>query len=260
MKPALCSRFHPALLISFLCFCSVLTGCVGATRLPTRSLGSGGAKIPQKELDLNFLQVGVTQRDEVAHQLAAVDTAYSNPRLFWGRWSESRWGYWWIVGMPCNNCMAGDANRKWHAKNLLVVFDQKGAVATKETVGDDRVWAALHSRLLEAQSPPLDFSQPVRVSLANADPTAILLTRDSMEFERGPKRNQVNVQIPVTQVVRFAHRRMDNKNSPSMTCHALEFSEKTAFGKKVKFCAEASQIGMLFEYLQETGPPSMKWE
>jgi len=56
-----------------------------------------GTRIHPKEIDLTFLQAGATQRDEVAHQLAAIDTSYDNPRLFWGRWSESRWdtgGFW----------------------------------------------------------------------------------------------------------------------------------------------------------------------
>jgi len=117
--------FHPNRITSVLtlCFCALLCSCVGATRLPVRATGPAGALQP-RAIDLNFVQTGFTQREEVAHQLAAVDTTYSNPRLFWARWSESRWGYWWVVGMPCNSCIAGDAHRKWHFKNFLVAFDE----------------------------------------------------------------------------------------------------------------------------------------
>lgn len=45
----------------------------------------------------------------------------------------------------------------------------------------------------------------------------------------------------------------DKKTSPGVTCHALEFSEKTVFGRKIKFCAEADQVGILFQYLQQAG-------
>jgi len=74
------------------CLCALLCGCIGATRLPVRVVTPAGTRIHPKEIDLSFLQVGATQRDEVAHQLAAIDTSYDNPRLFWGRWGESRRG------------------------------------------------------------------------------------------------------------------------------------------------------------------------
>jgi len=242
-------------------FCALLCSCVGATRLPVRATGPAGALQP-KAIDLNFVQTGSTQREEVAHQLAAVDTTYSNPRLFWARWSESRWGYWWVVGMPCNSCMAADAHRKWHFKNFLVTFDENGLATTKDTITDDKLlWRTLHSRLLQAQPPPLDLSQPIRISIAAADPDAILLSKDQIEFERldqvGP-----NIQVPVRNLIRFSHTGtiLGIKTTPGPTCHELEFSEKTIFGKKVKFCASPDQLGILFQYLQQTASPAMKWE
>ncbi len=244
-----------------LSFCAFLCSCVGAIRMPVRATGPTGALQP-RAIDLNFVQTGSTQREEVAHQLAAVDTSYSNPRLFWARWSESRWGYWWAVGMPCNSCMAADAHRKWHFKNFLVTFDENGLAITRDTITDDKLlWRTLHSRLLQAKPPPLDFSQPVCISLTAADPIAILLSKDQMEFERldqaGP-----NVVVPPGKVIRFSHTGtiFDKKTGPGPTCHALEFSEKTIFGNKIKFCATADQVGILFQYLQEVGSPTMKWE
>ena len=77
--------------------CMLLTGCVGATRLPARSHGPEGANIKKDALDLSFLQAGTTQRADVIEKLQPIDTQYANPRLFWGRWSDSKWGYWWIV-------------------------------------------------------------------------------------------------------------------------------------------------------------------
>lgn len=257
MNPRTCH--HQTTGIITLSFCALLCGCIGATRLPTRAIAPGGEKIEQKELDLRFLQVGSTQREEVAHQLAAVDTAYSNPRLFWARWVESRWGYWWVVGWPCNNCMAGDAHRKWHMQNLLISFDENGTVATKESLGDDLIWPALHSRLLAIHSTAVDLSQPVRISLANSDPIAISLKKDRMEFERAPGSGKETVLVPVQMVTRFTHRKILEKGS-STTCHALELSEKSEFGKKIKFCAEPNQVGILFDYLQNVAPPTMKWQ
>jgi len=241
--------------------CVLLCGCVGATRLPARSMGPAGAKIEPKEIDLSFLQVGTTGREEVTHQLAAIDTAYSNPRLFWGRWSESRWGYWWVVGWPCNGCMAGDANRKWHVRNLLVTFDENGVVTSKTMVGDDRIWPELHSELVRANPPSLDLSQPIRVSLTSGDPGAILLGTEFMEFERRADSGKPNVKVAVRDLIRFRHSaKVEKKTANAITCHALELSQKSTFGSKVKFCGEANQIGILFQYLQQVAPAAMNWQ
>jgi len=255
--------FRPGRVVSLITlgFCALLCSCVGATRVPVRATGPAGTLQP-KALDLNFVQTGATQRQEVAHQLAAVDTYYSNPRLFWARWSESRWGYWWAVGMPCNSCMAADAHRKWHFKNFLVAFDENGLATTKDTITDDKLlWRALHSRLLQAQPPALALSPPIRLSLTVADPAAILLSKDQMEFERLDEATP-SVRVPVSNVIRFSHTGtiLGVKNTPGPTCHELELSEKTILGKKIKFCATPDQIGILFQYLQQAGSPAMKWE
>jgi hypothetical protein len=255
-------RYHVLCVIILLGLCAALCGCVGATRLPVRATGPAGTTIQKKEIDLGFLQVGATHREEVANKLADIDTSYSNPRLFWGRWGESRWGYWWVVGYPCDNCgVGGDAKRIWHVQNVLVAFDEKGVVTSREPIGDDSLlWRALHSRMVEAPPPPLDLSQPVRVPLTSGSPAAILLTKEVMEFESS-KEGQSNVAISALKVVRFTHgSSSDKKASPGVTCHALELSEKTAFGKKIKFCANAAQVGVLFQYLQQAAPPGMTWQ
>lgn len=241
--------------------CGFLVACIGATRLPVKTVSPSGVKIERKELDLNFLQVGSTQRDEVEHQLSIVDTSYDNPRLFWARWSESRWGYWVILGLPCDGCMTGDAARLWLMKNLLVTFDDKGVVSRKEVVNDKEIWRTLHARIAEIQPHQLDISQPIRIELASNDPIAISMTSDKMEFERPREKNRPNVEVPVRDVVRFRHSSITEETAaPSITCHTLELAQKTAFGKKIKFCAEAGKVGVLFEYLHETAPPSMRWQ
>lgn len=235
--------------------CLLWCGCFGVTRMPARSVGADGAKIEQKELDLKFIQPGSTQRDEVAHQLAAIDTDCPNPRLFWGRWQESKWGYWWVFGVPCDNCMAGNAGRLWRMKNLLVEFDENGVVTSQDLVEDKLLWQNLHSHMRSA--PALDLSQPVGIALTSADPIGILLNPAFMEFERAPEKNRRNVRVPVRDVVRFSHRLV--VDDMRVTCHTLELSEKSTFGRKIKFCAEPSQVALLFQYLHQVGPPEMKW-
>ena len=43
----------------------------------------------EKQLDLSFIHVSKTNRDEVAEKLAWMDTGVKHPRLFWGRWYRS---------------------------------------------------------------------------------------------------------------------------------------------------------------------------
>lgn len=267
MEPRQVCWRHRARCLIVVSVCLFLWSCAGATRLPARARSPLGATLEKNKIDLAFLQVATTRREEVATKLAAIDTSYSNPRLFWGRWSESRWGYWWVVVAPCSGICAGasggDAKRIWHVKNVLVAFDENGVVTSTETIkDDDALWRALHSRMVGAPPPALDFSQPIRLSLLSREPSAILLNKDSMEFEHSTsKRNKPNVRLSALKLARFSHgATRDKKTSAGSTCHALEFSEKTAFGKKIKFCANAEQVGTLFQYLQTTGPLEMKWQ
>ena len=243
--------------LSLVCgFSFFLCGCFGVTRIPARSVGPDGAKIEQKELDLKFIQPGSTQHDEVGHQLAAIDTGCPIPSLFWGRWRESKWGYWWVFGVPCDNCMAGDAGRLWRMKNLLVQFDENGLVTRQDLVEDKLLWRTLHSHIRSA--PLLDFSEPVGVTLTSPDPIGIVFSPDYMEFERPAEQNKPNVRVPIRDVVRFSHSIIiDDMRA---TCHTLELSQKSTFGRKIKFCAEPSQVALLFQYLQQVGPSTMRWQ
>lgn len=223
-------------------------------------MNAAGEKIPPKEIDLHFVQTGITQREEVQQQLAVIDSAYDNPRLFWGRWSESRWGFWWIVGAPCNNCMAGDAGRLWRIKNLLVAFDDKGVVSAADTIGDDKLWLTLHRYIADIHSPTLDLSRPTRIVLTNSDPVAILLHPQTMEFERSDN-TKPNLEVPVQNVVRFQHEPIaDHNPSHSVTCHKLHVSKKTVLGRKINVCGEPAEIGMMFEYLQQEARADMAWK
>ncbi len=246
----------------FLCLAFILPlcGCIGATRLPVRAVSPGGNKIEPKEIDLNFIRVGSTQRDEVDHQLSMIDTAYDNPRVFWGRWSESRWGYWWIAGVPCDNCMTGDGHRLWRIKNLLVTFGENGTVSSTQTVDDNKIWTTLRTRIAEIHPPTLDVTQPIRITLTSPDPVAIQMNSESMEFERPPESRKPNVRVQVADLMRFRHKSLaDSDPFSSVTCHTLELAQKSTFGKKINFCAEANQMGVLVEYLQQAAPTSMAW-
>ena len=250
-----CTHF---LVITALTVSAVLfSGCVGATRLPMRTKGPAGETLQRKQLDLSFLDAPGTQRQEVLSRLNMVDTAYSNPRLFWGRWSDSKWGYWWFVAAQTGG--AGDAKRVWHVHNLLVSFDEDGAVRKKEVIDNDTsLWAELHTQL--ATTPPLELSEPLPLGASGyRNLTRITLAKDSLELERSKGKTPI-LRISARKVVRLSHSRPQSWMRANTTCHTLHFEEKTEWSKSVMVCADAASVATLFQYLQQAGSPTMRWD
>lgn len=235
---------------------AILSGCAGATRLPLRAKGLAGEPLQNNKLDLAFLDAPGTQRDEVVSRLSSVDTAYSNPRLFWARWRESKWGYWWVIAGGYS--AAGDAKRIWHIHNLLVSFDENGIVRKKELFKDDKsLWTELHTRLADA--PPLDLSQPIPIEVIGPGKVqAMTLGKDSIQFDR--RNALLPVQISPQAIVRISHSRLGIIGNPVVTCHTLHLAEKSPMGKKISFCARPAYVATTFQYFQQHGSPQLRWD
>lgn len=250
------NRMHQA--IAALVFSVALfSGCAGATRLPTRTKGPAGDDLQVNRLDLAFLDTPGTQRQEVLSRLSSVDTSYANPRLFWGRWSQSKWGYWWFIAG--NNDAAGDAKRIWHVHNLLVSFDENGAIRKRKLFDNDQsLWPELHSQLADAQ--PLDLTAPVSLEVSGFRNLAkMTLADDLLELERTNGKAPV-LRIAPKKIVRFSHGHLQPRMQLNITCHALHFEEKTEWGKSVLVCANPATIATLFQYFQQYGSPQLRWE
>jgi hypothetical protein len=244
--------------ISTLVFSIVLlSGCAGATRLPARTRGPAGENLQVKRLDLAFLDAPGTQRQEVLSRLSAVDTSYTNPRLFWGRWSDSKWGYWWFIAG--NNSAEGDAKRIWHVHNLLVSFDENGAIRQRKLFENDQsLWPELHAQL--AAAPPLDLAAPVSLDVSGfRNLERMTLADDWLELDRSKGKASV-LRIAPQKVVRFSHGGPAAHMHPNTTCHTLHFEDKTEWGKSVLVCANAATIATLFQYFQQHGSPQLRWE
>jgi len=258
MKDWLFARWTCLVTITALLLCLLmLMNCVGATRLPARSRGPGGSKIEPKQIAVGFVEVGTTTRQEVLDRLSTIDTGYSSPRLFWGRWANSKWGYWWIVAAPGSGA-AGDAKRVWHLKNFVVAFNENGVVqSTKEFDEDSALWRELHSHLPNLARLDLPLSiYAVNVGRRGRD--QIILGKEFIEV---PRHKKSSVQIAPHNVVRISHEGTPDKRAdPGATCHTLHFSQKTALGKQFRLCADGPQVIALFQYLDEAGPKDMRWE
>ena len=259
MKPRVSRKLSFSFLPLLLAGLLACLGCIGATRLSARSHGPEGADIQKQELDLSFLQVGITRRDDVLSRLHSVDSGYSNPHLFWGRWSDSKWGYWVVVvGMGGGG--AAGAGRNWHVHNLLVTFDEKGVMQEQKLIDNDRVlWRELHTRLADA--PRLDLSQPMAIPLEGSydydTPVRLTISKDAIHVKHRKARRSCD--ISPLNVSRFQHWSTKGA-SPGTTCHILKLAERTAAGKRVSFCAAPMDVATMFQYLGEYGSTEMAWE
>ena len=234
-----------------------LCSCAGATRLPTRTRGPEGAHL-ENQLDLRFLDESGMRSEEVRERLSSIDTGYQNPRLFWGRWSDSKWGYWWIAAATPQGG-AGDARRVWHAHNVLVAFDENGLVKKKVFVDNDAVlWRELHKQLQEA--PPLDLTQPVHMIVKPCcGAWEMSLTQDSIVIGTG-KRKKPTASVSPQTIVRISHNGvLDSRSNDAVTCHTLYMAQKTALGRRVRFCADPSSVAVFFQYLQQKAPETLQW-
>jgi hypothetical protein len=167
-------------------------------RVPTQKRDVSGKPV---DLDLTFLTSGVTTRDEVAKNLAAVNTGVNQTNFFWGRWDSSKWRTTAVGFVP------PEGERIWRAENLLIQFDQNGNVKTWAVVDDKEL-----SRQLDlfdpVEGPPLDLSSPVQANvrvLHNDEVQAgLVLSSDFFEENRVTQTGQhFSLRTPRTNVLRI---------------------------------------------------------
>jgi hypothetical protein len=248
----------PTQLFSILLGTSLLvSACAGVTRLPARAKGPAGESLQEKKPDLAVLDAPGSRREDVLRSFASIDTGYQNPRLFWARWSDSKWGYWWVIAG--GNSAAGDAGRLWHVHNLLVSFAEDGSIRSKKMFDDSpSLWVELHAQLTGA--PSLELAEPVHLAvLGSGGVSSITLTKGKVLLERHKKKNPTLEASPL-EIVRFSHSRYSRKLFPGATCHTLHFAAATSWGKSVLVCASPSDVATLFQYLQQEGAPLLRWD
>jgi hypothetical protein len=237
----------------------LFTACAGAMRIATRQRGSNGQQFSGKTFDPSVVQPGTTTREEIFAKFSMINTGYNDPHLFWGRWATSKWGYWWIVVAPSTNggggAGAGDAHRIWQIHNMLITFDDNGVVSGKQLLDDDsQLWRELTRHA--ATLPPTDASEIISL---HGQPQITLASEWVQAVRTGRKTSAVRV--APDKIVRIAHTAPNDKsNSPGTSCHVLYLSEKTPFGKKLRFCSEGPALIATFRYLHRYAAPNMQWE
>jgi len=133
----------------------MLVGCLIAP-VPVRTRARTGPGGEERALDLKFLRIGTTTKNEVLEKIGWMETwigGCKHERIFWGRWQGSSWAIGGLYGAPPAPVMLPGGERKWSWRNLLLEFDEKGIVQRFATMPDKRVKTTLEAWLKDANEP-----------------------------------------------------------------------------------------------------------
>jgi hypothetical protein len=155
-----------------------LAGCIGIVPMRRRTVAQQGAT---GNIDTRFLKPGETRRGEVLDKLRGTDTGFASDRFFVGRWRTSKAGAWIAIGTPAGYGGFA-ADRLWRNTNLVVRFDNDGAVESYELFPDKMVAEKL---LPVAQHQRLSVPEQLETSFTlngTEIPVSLLLLKESLEF------------------------------------------------------------------------------
>ncbi len=237
--------------------CLLCASCLVAP-IPMRKRTIGPTGIKAKTVDLSFIQVGATSREEVFEKLGWIDTGLQNERVFLGRWTGSSHGWVWAVGGGLSG--AGGAERVWGEKNLLLEFDQDSIVKEFRVVKDKSLLKELSAWSTLGVFPPL--SRPLTIYITHRhdkggtfQDATLTLGEDFVEFEEvgGASHNFRISPEKITRVSRagpFSMSRGDSKYF-FLTIH---FKQKTKAGKKITISLDLPTLTTLVSYFDHTRP------
>jgi len=99
--PTKATRRTNSHLLSAACIVAVVvvaTGCLVAPVPMTKRVRGYSGPPANNTVDLKFLRVGETKREDVLQNLHWADSQIKDQRLFWGRWISSGSGIVWGAG------------------------------------------------------------------------------------------------------------------------------------------------------------------
>ena len=180
-RTGFCIRFISSVSLAVLCACVLC--CVVPVRTPVKSKNVSGQT--GKELDLEFIKVGTTTREEIDQKLGWIDAGLKDDKIFLGRWADSSWGVAWATGYM-QPATAG-WNRVWSIHNLALYLDEKGIVQQKFLIPDAEIINTLTVLTLRDPGRSLDLSVPIEVPVEYVRSTThiagtLVLSKDEFMF------------------------------------------------------------------------------
>ena len=152
-----CDRFISC--VSFAVLCACVLCCVIPVRTPVKSKNASGQT--GKRLDLEFIQLGATTREEIDQKLGWIDVGLKDDKIFLGRWADSSWGVAWAIGGGYNG--AAGWNRIWSIHNLVLYLNEKGIVQQKFLIPDTEIINTLSVLTLRDPGRSLNLSVPIEL-------------------------------------------------------------------------------------------------
>jgi hypothetical protein len=250
-------RLIRAVWIALLCaWCS---GCIVVpVRVPTKTISASGET--GKKLDVEFIKVGTTTREEVGHKLGWVDTGVKDDKLFLGRWADSSWGVAWAAGGGYSG--AGGWNRSWTAHNLVLDFDEKGVVQQMSVVLDKDIINTLSERISKDPSRSLDLSVPIEAPVEYIRPGkqflgTLILSKDDFTFLEDRGTGSKVAHDFKTSPENISHLSMgswvaSDSSHPENVVVTIHFRQKTPAGSKLAVRVDMPTTMILLKYIRQT--------
>ena len=138
---------------------------------------------------------------------------------------------------------------------MSVTFSVRASGAMRRTM-PLKIWPGPSSTQV-SQPMPVKLTPP-RDDTAGQPASGLIemtLTKDAIIMGR-----YSNVEIWPRKVTRISYERFFGSPRSDSICHSLHLSEKTRLGKRILFCTSAANLPTIFKYLQQAGPPNMRWE
>ena len=238
--------------------CASCSGCIVPMRVPTKTISVSGET--GKKLDLEFIKVGTTTREDVVQKLGWVDTGVKDDKIFVGRWAQSSWGVAWAAGGGYS--AAGGWNRSWKTHNLVLAFDEKGAVQQMSLVPDKDIVNTLSERISKDPGSPLDLSVPIEAPVEYIRSGkhflgTLTLSKDDLGFLEDRETGSKVAYDFKTSPQNISHLSMgdwvaSNSAHPENVVVTVHFRQKTAVGNKLATRADVPTMMILLKYIRQT--------
>jgi hypothetical protein len=208
---------------------------------PKKTIGNHGEV---RKVDLSFLAVGTTTRQEVQTRLGWSDVGLSQACVFWGRWRSSS-------ALDLNRW--GDQRILWRGHNILVEFDDGDRVKRFQEFGDKDMVAAVKGwlpvPLRRGAAKTLPREIVVRMLKNGQDgETRIELREESLNFEAIPA-------IPLRDIRRLSCTGTRGASEVRLT---LRFTRSGIERKKLDFFVEIPEVVTLLDVLQRKRPDALR--